>query len=102
MAATSNFNINIGSEVQSRVAVNSDLGTFISKSISAVIMVAAVATFIYMIYGGVEWVTSGGEKGKLEEARNRITNAILGLAIVAASWAIFRLIDYFFGIGITK
>ena len=102
MEATSNFNINIGSEVQSRVAVNSDLGTFISKSISAVIMVAAVATFIYMIYGGVEWVTSGGEKGKLEEARNRITNAILGLAIVAASWAIFRLIDYFFGIGITK
>ncbi len=100
--AASSFDINIGSEVQSRVAVNSSLGTFVSKSISAVIMVAGLATFIYMIYGGVQWVTSGGEKGKLEEARNRITNAILGLAIVAASWAIFRLIDYFFGIGITK
>ncbi len=96
------FNINIGSEVQSRVAVNSSLGIFVSKSISAVIMVAGLATFIYMIYGGVQWVTSGGEKGKLEEARNRITNAILGLAIVASAWAVFRLVDYFFGIGITK
>lgn len=100
--AAGSFSIDLGSEVKSRVAVNSDLGTFVSKSISAVIMVAGLATFIYLIYGGVEWITSGGEKGKLEEARNRITNAILGLAIVAGAWAIFRLVDYFFGIGITK
>ena len=96
------FNINLGDQVKSRVAINQDLGTFIQKSFSAVVLVAGLATFLYLVYGGFEWITSGGEKGKLEEARNKITNGIIGLAVVASAWAVFKLIDYFFGIGITK
>lgn len=102
MATSGSFSVNLGDEVKSRVAVNSDLGTFITKSFSGIILVAGVATFLYMIYGGVEWITSGGEKGKLEEAKQKITQAIVGLTIVASAWAVFKLIDYFFGIGITK
>jgi hypothetical protein len=96
------FNINLGDQVKSRVAINQDLGTFVQKAFSAVVLVAGLATFLYLVYGGVEWITSGGEKGKLEEARNKITNGIIGLAIVASAWAVFQLVDYFFGIGITK
>lgn len=96
------FNINLGDQVKSRVAINQDLGTFVQKSFSAVLLVAGLATFLYLVYGGIEWITSGGEKGKLEEARNKITNGIIGLAIVASAWAVFQLVDYFFGIGITK
>lgn len=102
MATSGSFDVNLGDEVKSRVAVNSDLGTFITKAFSGIILVAGVATFLYMIYGGVEWITSGGEKGKLEEAKQKITQAIVGLTIVASAWAVFKLIDYFFGIGITK
>lgn len=96
------FSVNIGDEAKSRVAINTDLGTFVSKSISAIIMVAGLATFMYLILGGVQWIMSAGDKGKLEEAKSKITNGIVGLAIVASAWSIYLLLDYFFGIGIAK
>lgn len=100
--ATGSFDINIGDETKSRVAINTDLGSFVSKSISAIILVAGLVTLLYLILGGVSWIMSGGDKGKLEEAKGRITNGIIGLAIVASAWAIYLLLDYFFGIGIAK
>ena len=100
--ATGSFSVNLGDQVQSRVAINQDLGTFVSNSFNAVLLVAALAAFIYMVYGGIEWILSGGEKGKIEEARNKITNGIIGLAIVASAWAVLLLVTYFFGINITK
>lgn len=100
--ASSSFNVDLGSQVSSRVAINSDLGTFISRVFSAIIIVAGIATFVYMIYGGIEWVMSGGEKDKINGARAKITQAIIGLAVVASAWAVFKLVDYFFGIGIAK
>lgn len=99
--ATSNFAINIGDETKSRVAINDTLGSF-QRSFSAIILVAGLATFMYLVYGGIQWIMAGTNKGKLEEARNKITNGIIGLAIVASAWAIYLLIDYFFGIGLAK
>ncbi len=102
MATSGSFAVNIGDETKSRVAINTDLGSFVSKSFSAVILVAGLATFMYLVYGGLSWIMAGGDKGKLEEARAKITNGVIGLAIVASAWAIYLLIDYFFGIGIAK
>ena len=99
-AASGSFSIPIGDETRSRVAINTDLSSFVSHAFSAIILVAGLATFAYIILGGVTWIMAGGDKGKLEEAKSRITNGIIGLAIVASSWAIYLLIDYFFGIGI--
>ncbi len=101
-AASSSFSVNIGDETKSRVAVNTDLGSFVSKVFSAVILVAGLATFGYLVYGGLQWIMSGGDKGKLEEARSKITNGVIGLAVVASAWAVYLLLDYFFGIGLAK
>ena len=96
------FSVNIGDETKSRVAVNTDLGSFVGKAFSAVILVAGLATFGYLVYGGLEWIMSGGDKGKLEASRAKITNGLVGLAIVASAWAVYLLLDYFFGIGLAK
>lgn len=101
-AASGSFSVNIGDETKSRVAINTDLGSFVSKAFSAVILVAGLATFGYLVYGGLQWIMSGGDKGKLEEARSKITNGIIGLAVVASAWAVYLLLDYFFGIGLAK
>ncbi|KKU44744.1 MAG: hypothetical protein UX64_C0047G0014 [Microgenomates group bacterium GW2011_GWC2_46_7] len=100
--APGSFTVNVGNEVQSRVAINDTLGVFVQKSFSAVILVAGLLTFAYMVYGGVTWISSGGDKTKLEEARSKITNGLIGLAIVASAWAVYKLVDYFFGIGIAN
>lgn len=75
-----------------------DLGALIQGLMNGVMFIAAILVFAYMIWGGIQWITSGGDKGKTEEARNKITAAIIGLAILAASYAIFRVVLYFLGI----
>ncbi len=77
-----------------------DIGVLISRVISVAFIVAGIMTFGFLVYGGIEWLTSGGDKGKTESARGRITAAVVGLAIVAASWALMKLIAYFFGVDV--
>ncbi len=79
-----------------------DIGVFTSNTLGVVLQIAGLATFGYLVFGGIEWITAGSDTKKIESARTRITNAITGLAIVASSWAIFILIDYFFGLNIVK
>jgi hypothetical protein len=75
-----------------------DLGLLISNAIGIALILAGVMVFVYLVWGGIQWITSGGDKGKTEEARARITAALIGLAIVAAAWAVMQLVGYFFGL----
>lgn len=77
-----------------------DLGLFVAKLAGTILTLAAVAAFIFLVWGGVQWILAGGDKGKVEEARNRITGAIIGLAVTAVAWAIFLLVDIFLGLNI--
>src|SRR5690606_36894874 len=62
----------------------SDLSTLVSAVFNAAIVFAILFVFAMLILGGYGWITAGGDKTKVEEARTRITNAIIGLAIVAS------------------
>jgi hypothetical protein len=75
-------------------------GKLISSIIGVLLIVAFLLAFLYMIAGGISWVTSGGDKANLEKARNKIINAIEGLFIVAASYAIFKLVGQFLGLDV--
>lgn len=77
-----------------------DIGVLISRVISVAFIIAGILAFAFLVMGGIEWLVSGGDKSKTEQARNRITAAIVGLAIVAASWALMKLIAYFFGVDV--
>ena len=77
-----------------------DLGKLISSGIQVAFIVAGILTFVFLVMGGIEWLTSGGDKAKTETARNRITAALVGLAIIAASWALMQLVSSFFGIDV--
>jgi len=74
-----------------------DIGQMINKALNFVMVLGALLVFMYLIWGGIEWITSGGDKGKTESARNKITAAIIGLIVLASSWAILMLILGFLG-----
>lgn len=76
-----------------------DIGELINKALRFVMVIAALLVFLYLIWGGIEWITSGGDKGKTESARNKITAAVIGLIVVAASYAILQLALTFLGVG---
>ncbi|MFC1711030.1 hypothetical protein ACFLZ1_00430 [Patescibacteria group bacterium] len=74
------------------------LGPLLKSGISIAIIIAALMTFAFLVWGGIQWISSGGDKAKYEEARNRITAALIGLAIVVLAWLIIKLVAYFFGL----
>ena len=75
-----------------------NLGRLISGAIGAILVVASLAAFMYLVMGGFQWITSGGDKSAVEAAQKKIQSAILGLFIVFAAWAIMLVIGKFFGI----
>lgn len=75
-------------------------GGIISGAINLVLIVVALVFFFILVFGGLKWVTSGGDEKKVAAARAQITNALIGLAIVFAAWAIMKLIETVFGISI--
>lgn len=81
---------------------NLTLAGLIASLINGAILISAIAVLLYLLLGGFQWLTSGGDKGKTEKARNQITSALIGLLIVIASWAIFNLILQFFGIDLEE
>ena len=74
-----------------------DIGELINGVLNFVMVIAALLVFMYLIWGGIEWITSGGEKGKTESARNKITSAVVGLIVLAASYAILLIVLRFLG-----
>lgn len=76
---------------------SSDIGVLINAVLSFVMVIAALLVFFYLIWGGIEWITSGGDKGKIDSARSKMFAAIIGLLIVASSYAIFMVLLQFLG-----
>lgn len=79
-----------------------DIGTLISGAIGAAFLIAGILVFAYLVWGGIQWITAGGDKANIEAARGRISNALVGLAIIAAAWAIIQLVEFVFGVTFTE
>ncbi len=71
--------------------------SLISRLLSIVMVIGVILVFAYLVLGGIEYITSGGEKGKTEAARNKITSAVIGLIILASSYAILTIVLKFLG-----
>ena len=93
MAAIDDIEVNPGT------GYATDFGVMFSSILNVVMLIAAVLVFAFLIFGGIQWITAGGDKTKAEEARNKITSAVIGLVIVAASYALINLIVNFLGFG---
>jgi TRAP-type C4-dicarboxylate transport system permease small subunit len=66
----------------------------------SVVTLGGVAFIIFLIWGGIEWLTAAGDKGRVETAQKMITNALIGLAILVGSYAIALFIQGAFKINI--
>lgn len=75
--------------------------TFLSYFITlwrALITVGALAVILMFLWGAIEWITAGGDSGKVSKARDKITQAIIGMILLVGSFVIIGFIgQVFFG-----
>lgn len=65
--------------------------TLLGALIQLFFVLSGVAALIFLVWGAFAWVTSGGEKAKVEEAQKKIIAAVVGLIVLVAvlSLAVF-------------
>ncbi len=73
---------------------------FLPRAVTLGFIIGAIIFFYQFVTGAIGWIWSGGDKQKLESARERITGAIIGLLLMFAAYAIIRFIGDFLGIDI--
>lgn len=91
--------VNIVAPDKSVLPSNTGIGQVVSVLIAFLVVVAVLAALLYIVLGAIQWITSGGDKTKVEAARNHIIAAIVGLVIIALSFVILNIVTNLLGIG---
>lgn len=78
------------------------LQLFLTNFISIALGAAGIVAFFFLLAGGLEYITAGGDKERTQNSVKKITNALIGLAIVFSIFAIIYVVETLFGISITK
>lgn len=80
-----------------------DFGKIVGTVITLLFIFAAVFALGFLIWGGIKWILSGGDKTGVESARNTIVAAVVGLVIVFLSYFILNIVlTFFLGHSITN
>ena len=71
---------------------NGDLSGIIKLIVTIVSILVGVVAVIMIIWGGMKYITSGGESSKITGAKNTIIYALIGLVIVALAQFIVKFV----------
>lgn len=63
---------------------------------------AGVASFVLLIWGGIDWITAGGDKEGVEKARRKLVAAITGIIIVFSAFTILLIMRTWFNVNLIQ
>ncbi len=69
-----------------------DLTESITNIINAVIAVLGIVCVVVIIIGGVNYMTSSGDSGKVKKAKDTILYGVIGLVICVLAFAIVNFV----------
>ena len=64
----------------------------ITNILNGIIAVAGIVAVIFVIVGGINYMTSGGDSAKVQKAKNTILYALFGMIICVLSFAIVNFV----------
>ena len=74
-------------------ADTTSISTVIGTVISAALGLLGVVFVVLMILGGYKWMMAGGNEDEVDEAKKRMTTAIIGLVITLSAYLIWNFIS---------
>ena len=81
--------VNAG-EIQAVPVLSGDLSVLITNLVNFILIIAGILAVLYLVWGGITYITAGGDAEKAGKGRTAITNAIIGIIIIMASFAIYK------------
>lgn len=88
--------------------VANDVGTigcledYVKRAIAFIFPLVGVVALIFLVFGGIRFILSGGEPKAVESAKKTITYALLGLAVIFSIFLIFGILTTMTGIDLLK
>lgn len=64
-----------------------DIRVVIGRVISAILGVTGALALLMFIWGGIIWMTSQGEKARIEKGQKTLSWAVIGLAVIFVAYA---------------
>lgn len=77
-----------------------DILLVVQAVIRFILILAFVLAFVFLLIGGLRWITAGGDDKAVASARGTITAALIGLVVVLVAYALIVLVETFFGVSI--
>ncbi len=84
------------------VATLSCVWIVLQNIINSALILSGVVAVVLIIWSGFQYVTSNGDKEKVDSARKRLTYAIIGLVFIFSSFMILKFISTFTGVGLDQ
>lgn len=89
--------INAPQQIQNLGFGAAGISKFLSNLITLIYSLAAVVLVLIILWGAWDWMTSEGDKEKLENARKKLINAIIGIMLFAVAFAVIQVLGTFTG-----
>ena len=70
----------------------SDVWLIVAAVIEILLRIAAIAAIVFVVWGGVQFITSQGQPEKTAQARKTIINALGGLVLAVSAAALITFI----------
>lgn len=86
--------------VPTEISPIQNLVNVIRSVIRFILLIAFILAFVFLIIGGIRWITAGGDEKAVAGARGMITGALIGLVIVLVAYALIRTVEIFFNVSI--
>ena len=85
------------------ILCNVSFQRLLSNGINLIFAVAAILALVFLIMGGIKWLTSQGEKEGVNKARETIVAAVVGLVIIFLSYLIVNFVlSLFVGVSLSN
>jgi hypothetical protein len=82
--------------------VQDPLAPLIGRLWRTIVILGGLMVIVFLLWGAFEWITSGGDSNKLQSAKGKMTNAVIGLGILTASFAIVAFLGTVFGFNLLE
>lgn len=83
LAQTVNLEPNVPNAVK-----GPDTATLVTNVVNTLSFIAGVASVIAIIVGGIMYITSAGDEGRVRSAKNTLLYAVIGVIISLSAYAI--------------